>query len=159
MLANYGSCLHHYIIFWTCPAASHFTFCISLVDNVLTSCVKLYSVHVNFKRTNQSFWSSKISQSIHAEWRTCDRYGKQFSHSKQDFQWKQPPKLLCCRKRCSQNFTGKHFYWRLSLIKLQAWVPATQVFSIEICTIFKNTCIFMQIYLQSMKKIQLTRRN
>ena len=91
LLANYGSCLHCYIIFWTCRAFSHFTFYISLevliivqsFNNVLTSYVKLYYVHVNFERTNQSYWSSKISQSINVERRTWDRNGKQF------FQWKQ----------------------------------------------------------------------
>ena len=40
-------------------------------------------VYVNFKQTNQICLSSKISQSINIEWRTCDRNGKQF------FQWKQ----------------------------------------------------------------------
>ena len=38
-----------------------------------------------------------------------------------------------------KNFTGKHFCWSLFLIKLQAWGPATQVLSTEICKIFKNT--------------------
>ena len=39
--------------------------------------------YINFKQTNQSCWSSKISQSINVEWRTCNRNGKQI------FQWKQ----------------------------------------------------------------------
>ena len=41
----------------------------------------------------------------------------------------------------SQNFasfTGKHLYWSLFLIKLQAWGTPTQVFSWKICEIFKN---------------------
>ena len=35
--------------------------------------IKLCDAYVNFKRTNQSCCSSKISQSINAEWRTCYR--------------------------------------------------------------------------------------
>ena len=64
-----------------------------------------------------------------------------------------------------KRFTGKHFCWSLFLIKLQAWGPATQVFSIEICKIFKNTYfqkhLFLRVnlYLQCIKKKQLTRRN
>ena len=39
------------------------------------------------------------------------------------------------------NFIGKHLCWSLCLIKLQAWSheTPTQVFSYEICEIFKNT--------------------
>ena len=43
------------------------------------------------------------------------------------------------------NFTGEHLYWSLFLIKLQVFRPEpyqeetpTQVFSCEICKIFKN---------------------
>ena len=88
-LANYISCLHCYIIFWTCRAFSHFTFYISLevlyyiIDYVLTSYIKYCYVYVNFKWTNQSCLSSEISQSINVEWRTRYANGKQF------FQWKE----------------------------------------------------------------------
>ena len=55
----------------------------TIVDNVLSSCVKLYYVHVKYKRTNQICSPSKIIQLIKVEWHTCDRNGEQF------FQWKQ----------------------------------------------------------------------
>ena len=64
-----------------------------------------------------------------------------------------------------KKFTGKHFCWSLFLIMLQVSGPATQVFSIEICKIFKNTYFQKQLYLrvnlylQCIKKKQLTRRN
>ena len=60
-----------------------------------------------------------------------------------------------------KNFTGKHFCWSLFLIKLQAWGPATQVLSTEICKIFKNTYFYkrlylrINLYLQCMKKKKL----
>ena len=49
-------------------------------------------------------------------------------------------------RKISLNFTGKHLCWSLFLIKLQAlglqlylYENATQVFSCEICKIFKTT--------------------
>ena len=39
----------------------------------------------------------------------------------------------------SATFRGKHLCWSLSLIKLQLFRPATQVYSCEYCEIFKNT--------------------
>ena len=42
-------------------------------------------------------------------------------------------------KDALKSFTGKHLNWSLFLIKLQAWGPAMQVFSTEICKILKNT--------------------
>ena len=61
---------------------------------------------------------------------------------------KQPPEVLC-KKHVLKNlaiFTGKQLYWSLLLIKLQAFRPATllktilkQVFSCEMCKIFKST--------------------
>ena len=41
----------------------------------------------------------------------------------------------------SANFTGKHLCWSLFLIKFQAFrsVTPAQVFSCDICEIFKNT--------------------
>ena len=38
-----------------------------------------------------------------------------------------------------KNFAGKHLWWSLFSIKLQAWGCRTQVVSTEICKIFKNT--------------------
>ena len=64
---------------------SHFTYHLRnyiIIDHVLTSYIQLFCVYVNFKHTNQSCWSSKISLSINAEWRTCDR---SFSESKKNF--------------------------------------------------------------------------
>ena len=59
-----------------------------MTDHVLTSYIKLCYVNINFKRTNQSCWSSKISQSINVELRTCDRNGKQFFfQQKQEKLW------------------------------------------------------------------------
>ena len=46
------------------------------------SYIKSCYVYINFKRTNQSWGSSKISQSINAEWRTCYRSP---SESKKNF--------------------------------------------------------------------------
>ena len=89
---KFSSCLHRYIIFWTCQSFLYFTFNISRevlyynwsqlkpVNSVLTSYIKLRNVYVNFKRTNQSCSSSKISKSMNFELRTCDRTC---------FQWKQ----------------------------------------------------------------------
>ena len=63
------------------------------------------------------------------------------------------------------DFTKIHFCWSLFLIKLQAWGPAAQVFSSEICKIFENTYFLKQLYLRvtlyvpCMKKKQLTRHN
>ena len=53
-----------------------------MIDHVLTSYIKSCYVFINFKRTNQSCSSSKIGQSINAEWRTCYR---SFSESKKNF--------------------------------------------------------------------------
>ena len=39
------------------------------------------------------------------------------------------------------NFTGKHLYWSLFLIKVQA-LRLTQMLSCEICEIFKNTIFY-----------------
>ena len=39
------------------------------------------------------------------------------------------------------NFTGKHLYWSLFLIKVQA-LRLTQTLSCEICEIFKNTIFY-----------------
>ena len=47
------------------------------------SYIKFCYVYVNFKWTNQSYWSSEVSQSINVEWSTRNTNGKQF------FQWKQ----------------------------------------------------------------------
>ena len=69
--------------------------------------------------------------------------------------WK-PETFRSCHWRCSvkqgvlkkfANVTGKNLCWSLFLIKLQFWGPATllkktptQVFSCEICKLFKNNC-------------------
>ena len=49
----------------------------------LLASIRLCYVCVKFKRTNQSFSTSKTSHSINVEWHTCERNGTQF------FQWKQ----------------------------------------------------------------------
>ena len=69
---------------------------------------------------------------------------------------KQPPEVFC-KKVVLKNFadfTGKHPFSSFFLIKLQAWRPATllkktpaQIFSCEICRIFKNT--YFQEHLQT----------
>ena len=56
------------------------------------------------------------------------------------------PLEVFCKKAFLKNFanfTEKHLCWSLSLIKLQAsgvFLTPTQVFSYEICKIFKNIC-------------------
>ena len=62
-----------------------------------------------------------------------------------------------------KNFKGKHLCWKL--FNKVAGLRATQVFSTELCKIFKNTYFKKQLYLhvtlylQCMKKKQLTRPN
>ena len=49
---------------------------------------------------------------------------------------------LFCKKAALKTyaeFTGKHLYWGLFLIQLQALETPIQVFSYEFCEIFKNT--------------------
>ena len=48
-----------------------------------------------------------------------------------------------------KKITGKHLYWSLFLIKLQAWGSATQMFSTEICKIFKSTYLFLRATVSS----------
>ena len=40
------------------------------------------------------------------------------------------------------NFTGKHLRWSIFLTKLQALRSPTQLFSYEICELFKNTFFY-----------------
>ena len=59
-----------------------------------------------------------------------------------------------------KNITEKHLCWGLFLIKgLQRRSFPLKFAKFLRAFIFKNTCIFMQLYLQCMKKIQLTRCN
>ena len=63
--------------------------------------------------------------------------------------WQKQPLEVFFKKGVPKNFanfTGKHLCWRFFLIKLKVWRPATllrktaaQVFSCDICEIFKNT--------------------
>ena len=72
------------------------------------------------------------------------------------------------------NFTGKHLCWSLFLIKLQGWGPSALLKRNTNAVVFQWNlwnfsehlllrtiandccCIFMYVYLQYMKKIQLT---
>ena len=64
---------------------------------------------------------------------------------------KQLPEVFC-RKGCFANFTEKQLCWSLFLIKTLLKKIPTQVFSFEICEIFKNT-ILKNIYERLLLKI------
>ena len=55
--------------------------------------------------------------------------------------WKQPPEMFCKKSvfKNLANFTGKYLFWGLFFIKLQVKKSPKQVFSCEICDIFKST--------------------
>ena len=63
---------------------------------------------------------------------------------------KQPPKWRR-RKGVLKNFTGKHLYWSLFLIKLQVtsqrWCFPLKFAKFLRTLIFKNTCIFIMIFM------------
>ena len=90
LLANYGSCFHCYILFWTCR-----TFYISLevfyynwpqskaVNNVLTSCIN----NVIFTLISNELIKVADLRKLPNEWRTGDRNGKHFFQGKQEKDW------------------------------------------------------------------------
>ena len=89
---------------------------VETVNNVLTSYIKLGYVCVNIK-TNHSRLLILISQSINVEWRTCDRYGKQFFQRKQEKLWlfyKARNILIKNRDMSSEKYTPLDFTKYLS---------------------------------------------
>ena len=78
---------------------------------------------------------------------------KTFEEIVTDADLKKQPLQLFCRKRCSLKFCRKTLVLEnlFNNISVFHWI-CQQLF-------FKNTCIFVSLYLQLMKKMQPTRRN